>query len=127
MTEAEDPGPAMARLRAQANQSLRDLVAKGVLIRPSALQNEHMIAGLFQIEIDDETYIPEFFVNGCYVQSDLGAVSKALGDLPGSTKLHFFLNRCGSLAGETPLAAVVDGHRRQVLDAAKAFREGWGG
>ena len=62
MTEAEDHRSTMARLRAQANQSLRDLVAEGVLIRPDALQNEHTIAGLFQIEVDGETFIPAFFL-----------------------------------------------------------------
>lgn len=125
----------MAKLREQANQGLRKLVDEGVLMGRSAFQNERTISRqalskaqqerrLFHVEVDGERYFPSFFVDSRYDRAKLETVSKALGDLPGATKLHFFLRKRGSLAGATPLEAIASGSYQQVLNAAEALRIG---
>ena len=129
------PGTTMAKLRDQANQGLRKLVNEGVLIGRGTFQNERTITRqalskaqqerrLFHVEIDGEKYFPSFFVDSRYDRTKLEAVSKALGDLPGATKLHFFLHQRGSLAGATPLEAIASGEYQKVLNAAEALRIG---
>jgi hypothetical protein len=128
-------GTTMAKLRDQANQGLRKLVNEGVLIGRGTFQNERTITRqalskaqqerrLFHVEIDGEKYFPSFFVDSRYDRTKLEAVSKALGDLPGATKLHFFLHQRGSLAGATPLEAIASGEYQKVLNAAEALRIG---
>lgn len=125
----------MAKLREQANQGLRKLVDEGVLMGRSAFQNERTISRqalskaqqerrLFHVEVDGERYFPSFFVDSRYDRAKLETVSKALGDLPGATKLHFFLHKRGSLAGATPLEAIASGGYQKVLNAAEALRIG---
>lgn len=134
-TKALAAPTAMARLREQANQGLKTLVEEGTLVSRSAFQDERTITRqalskaqqerrLFHVEIEGEKYFPSFFLDSCYDRSKLEAVSKALGDLPGTTKLHFFLNRRGSLAGVTPLEAVAGGDYQKVLNAAVALHAG---
>jgi hypothetical protein len=125
----------MAKLRAQANQGLRKLVEEGVLMGRGAFQDERTITRqalskaqqerrLFHVEVDGEKYFPSFFVDSRYDRAKLEAVSKALGELPGATKLHFFLHKRGSLAGTTPLEAIASGNYQKVLNAAEALRIG---
>lgn len=125
----------MAKLREQANQGLRKLVGEGVLMSRGAFQDERAITRqalskaqqerrLFHVEVDGEKYFPSFFVDSRYDRAKLEAVSKALGELPGATKLHFFLHKRGSLAGATPLEAITSGNYQKVLNAAEALRIG---
>ena len=90
----------MAKLREQANQGLRKFVDEGVLMVRSAFQDERTITRqalskaqqerrLFHVEVDGAKYFPSFFVDSRYDRAKLESVSKALGDLPGATKLHF--------------------------------------
>jgi hypothetical protein len=50
-------------------------------------------------------------------------VSKALSDLPGGSKLQFFMTPKGSLSGQTPLDAIANGHLAAVRNAARGFVE----
>lgn len=128
-------GTTMAKLRDQANQGLRKLVNEGVLIGRGTFQDERTITRqalskaqqerrLFHVEVDGEKYFPSFFVGGRYDRTKLESVSKAMGDLPGATKLHFFLHKRGSLGGATPLEAISSGEYQKVLNAAEALRIG---
>jgi len=128
-------GTTMAKLREQANQGLRKFVNEGILIGRGAFQDERTITRqalskaqqerrLFHVEVDGEKYFPSFFVDSRYDRAKLESVSKALGDLPGATKLHFFLHKRGSLAGATPLEAIARGDYQKVLSAAEALRIG---
>lgn len=128
-------GATMAKLREQANQGLRKFVNEGVLMGRGAFQEERTITRqalskaqqerrLFHVEVDGEKYFPSFFVDSRYDRAKLESVSKALGDLPGATKLHFFLHKRGSLAGATPLEAIARGDYQKVLNAAEALRIG---
>jgi len=57
-------------------------------------------------------------------RAQLEKVSKVLGDLPGASKLHFFLSGWGSLAGKTPLEAIAAGQLDRVLNTAHGFVQG---
>jgi hypothetical protein len=125
----------MAKLREQANQGLKQLVEEGTLMSRSAFQDERTVTRqalskaqqeqrLFHVEVEGEKYFPSFFLDSRYDRAKLEAVSKALGDLPGATKLHFFLHKRGSLAGVTPLEAVAGGDYQKVLNAAVALHAG---
>jgi len=135
LKETAAAGSTVATLREQANQGLRKLVKEGVLTNRSAFQKERAITRqalskaqqerrLFHVEVDGERYFPSFFLDSSYDRTKLEAVSKALGDLPGATKLHFFLQKRASLAGSTPLEAIAGGNYQKVLNAAEALRIG---
>ena len=54
---------------------------------------------------------------------DTVIVTKLLGDLPGSSKLQFFLTLKGSLGGDTPLQAMAAGRVAKVKDVAADFAD----
>jgi hypothetical protein len=135
LQETAAAGSTMAALREQANQGLRKLIKEGLLMDRSDFQAERAITRqalskaqqerrLFHVEVDGERYFPSFFLDSSYDRTKLEAVSKVLGDLPGATKLHFFLQQRASLAGSTPLEAIASGNYQQVLSAAEALRTG---
>jgi len=66
---------------------------------------------------------PAFFADPAYDRGTLERVCQALGDLPGSSKLHFFTSPRESLSGASPLRALAKGKVDAVLDLANAFRE----
>lgn len=79
---------------------------------------------VFSVRHKAQRYFPAFFADPAYDRRHLEAVSQALGDLPGGSKLQFFLTRKGSLAGATPLQALAGGRVAKVMDVAAAFAEG---
>ncbi len=91
----------------------------------SALQLDRALRTrrLFAVNVDDEDYIPQFFLDGRYDRGQLQAVCKALGELPGGSKLQFFMTPKGSLNGKTPLEALVDRKVELVRRAAHGFAE----
>lgn len=68
-------------------------------------------------------YFPAFYGDSAYERSHLETVSKILGDLPGGSKLQFFLTPKRSLDGQTPLQALAAGRLSKVKDVASAFAE----
>ena len=78
---------------------------------------------VFYIDFKGERYFPAFYADPAYQRSQVEAVTKVLGDLPGGAKLQFFLNRKGSLGGATPLEALADGKLQKVKDIAAAFAD----
>lgn len=78
---------------------------------------------IFYMEFRAERYFPAFYADPAYQRSHLEAVSKILGELPGGSKLQFFLSRKGSLNGKTPLQALAGGALAQVKRVAGAFAE----
>jgi hypothetical protein len=77
----------------------------------------------FYLEFRAERYFPAFYADPAYQRSHLEAVTKILGDLPGGSKLQFFLTRKGSLNGNTPLEALAAGDLSKVKSVAMAFAE----
>jgi hypothetical protein len=78
---------------------------------------------VFFIEHRAQRYFPTFYANPAYQRSHLEAVTKILGDLPGGSKLQFFLTRKGSLGGKTSLEALATGDLAKVKRVAEAFAE----
>ncbi|WP_353405471.1 HTH domain-containing protein [Duganella hordei] len=66
---------------------------------------------------------PAFFADDRVDRRQLQAVSKELESLAGSSKWQFFTNPRLSLGKSTPIEALRKGKFREVLAAAKAFRE----
>ena len=78
---------------------------------------------VFFMEHQAGRYFPTFYADPAYQRSHLEAVTRILGDLPGGSKLQFFLTRKGSLGGKTPLEVLASGGLAKVKSAAMAFAE----
>jgi hypothetical protein len=78
---------------------------------------------VFYVEVDGLRYIPSFFLDARLERRQLEGVSKALGELPGPSKLQFFTTKKASLSGKTPLDALADGQYSLVRTAAQGFAE----
>ncbi|MBT2336448.1 hypothetical protein J7E49_21360 [Variovorax paradoxus] len=78
---------------------------------------------VFYLTHKSERYFPAFYGDSAYERSHLEAVSKILGDLPGGSKLQFFLTPKRSLDGQTPLQGLAAGRFAKVKDLASAFAE----
>lgn len=78
---------------------------------------------VFYLDHKAERYFPAFYGDAAYDRKHLAGVTKALGDLPGGSKLQFFLTHKGSLGGATPLQALASGRFAKVKDVAAAFAE----
>ncbi|UVW30730.1 hypothetical protein [Massilia sp. H6] len=80
---------------------------------------------IFALKGESGKYLyPAFFADPAYDRTTLERVCQALGDLPGSSKLHFFTSPRYSLRGLSPLEALAKGRVDAVIDQANAFCEG---
>jgi hypothetical protein len=90
-------------LREEARASQKKLIQDGTLNEASKFLNEwgftkqalskaQTARRVFSLEIEGEKYYPAFFVDPHHDRVKLEKVSKVLGDLPGASKLHFFLS-----------------------------------
>lgn len=66
---------------------------------------------------------PAFYAEGQVSRRDLEAVTRALGEIPASSKWQFFTNPRASLDGLTPLEALQRGQRQAVMVSAAGFVE----
>jgi hypothetical protein len=115
--------------------STEAMINKGQLLTPVEFQNLMGWATrqavwkaaesnrVFYLTYKAERYFPAFYGDPSYDRKHLEAVTKVLGDLPGGSKLQFFLTRKGSLGGDTPLQALAAGRFAKVKDVAAAFAE----
>ncbi|WP_156909327.1 hypothetical protein [Ottowia thiooxydans] len=111
------------------------MINKGQLLTPVEFQNLMGWASrqavwkaaeghrVFYLTHKAERYFPAFYGDSRYDRKHLEAVTKVLGELPGGSKLQFFLTRKGSLGGDTPLQALAAGRVAKVKDVAAAFAE----
>lgn len=76
---------------------------------------------VFFVESRGTRYYPAFFADPRYERRHLEAISRLLGDLPGSAKLQFFMAPKASLGGATPLDALLRGRYAVVREAAEAY------
>jgi hypothetical protein len=120
--------------RHKAVKNLQRLVREGTLIKAGelmeqlgwtrqALSKARKARRVFSVEIKGELYYPAFFADPQYERRQLEAVSKALGDLPGTSRLQFMLTPKGSLGSLTPLEALAKGKVADVKIAAEGFVE----
>ena len=121
-------------LRQNAEQSMAAMVRDGALIAPAAfaqamsftrqaLSKALKANRVFYVEVAGERHYPDFFLDHRYQRRQIERVSQALGDLPGPSKLQFFLNPKASLEGLSPLEALAHGKYSQVHTAAEGFAE----
>lgn len=121
-------------MRKESLDNLECLVQKGSLINSSEFLNQLSMTRqalckarksgrIFSVEIKGETYYPAFFTDPKYDRRQLEAVSKILGDLPGTSKLQFMLTPKGSLNSLTPLEALAKGRVAAVKISAEGFVE----
>lgn len=69
---------------------------------------------------DGADFYPAFFACSLADRRALGAVSKALGPIPGRSKFHFFTSSSIMLS-MTPLEALAGGRMKLVMRAAAGF------
>jgi hypothetical protein len=113
---------------------LAELVERGELLEPAqfadrlswtrqALSKALTARRVFFVEVQGARYYPAFFADTRYERRHLEAVSRALGDLPGATKLMFLTTPKGSLGGLTSLQALAKGKPADVMRAAEGFAQ----
>ncbi len=78
---------------------------------------------VFYVEVAGQRVYPDFYLDTRLERRQLERVSKALGELPGASKLQFFLTKKSLLEGRTPLEALARGKFSRVLTAAQRFAE----
>ena len=121
-----------AKMRQRDVASIESLIRKGTLINSDnfmkslgwtrqALSKARKARRVFSVELKGNTYYPAFFSDPQYERRQLETVSKALGDLPGASKLQFMLTPKGSLGSLPPLQALVKGKVDNVKIAAEGF------
>ncbi|MFK7967032.1 MAG: hypothetical protein AB8C46_23995 [Burkholderiaceae bacterium] len=82
--------------------------------------NEHRV---FYVSRGSKRLYPTFFVSTTYDTAQVQATSRALGGLPGESKMLFFTAPKLSLNQESPLQLLAKGQLEPVLKAAHAFAE----
>ena len=108
--------------------AIRELVPSGEFIERlnvtrQALSKAVAAQRLFFVEIGGDRYFPAFFLDLTYDRHQLEQISKALGELPGASKLQFFRGKKMSLGGLSPLTALAKGKFSEVRNAAAGFAE----
>ena len=78
---------------------------------------------VFFLEARGDRYFPAFFTDPRHERRHLEAVSRMLGDVPGSGKWIFFTTPKGSLSGLTPIQALDNGQLGAVKAAAERFTQ----
>lgn len=131
----EPDGPLVSRKQRDiAGEAMRKLIRSGFLVDPATFVERRKVTRqalskalkahrVFHVEVDAQRYLPDFFLDPRYEREQLEGVSKALGELPGASKLQFFMTRKASLDGRTPLDALAAGGYSRVLVAAQGFAE----
>lgn len=115
--------------------SAQAMVRKGQLVTPvefqeligwttrQAVSKAAQSHRIFSMRHKAERCFPAFYADPAYDRRHLEAVSKVLGDLPGGSKLQFFLTRKAFLGGLTPLQALAAGRVVKVKEVAAAFAQ----
>jgi hypothetical protein len=120
--------------RRKGEETFRKMVREGVLLEPAAvaarlgwtrqaLSKALAARRVYFVEMDGVRYYPAFFADSRYERRHVEALSKALGELPGSTKLHFMTTPKAPLSGLSPLQALAQGQFAAAKVAAEGFAQ----
>lgn len=120
--------------RNDAEETMRKMVQSRALVDSTSFTQKRNVTRqalskalkahrVFYVEVEGQRYFPDFFLDPRYERRQVEDVSKALGELPGASKLQFFTTKKASLEGETPLAALAAGRFSRVRTAAQGFVE----
>lgn len=134
LLEAESPLSSWASFAQGARRSTKRLVGCNLLLTSAqfieslswtrqALSKALAANRVFFVEWCGSRYYPSFLADPTYQRSQLEAVAKRLGELPGRSKLQFFLTPKVSLGGLTPLSALAKGQFSAVKASAGGFAE----
>ena len=132
--ETHETSREVASRERQGSQHLQKMARDKALLEPSeladrlawtrqALSKALKAHRVFFVETQGTRYYPAFYADSRYQRSHIEGVSKILGELPGTSKLQFFLTPKGSLGGKTPLDALADGQYSSVKVAAEGFAQ----
>ena len=121
--EREKAGQAMQRLADEGQLITPAAFAEGLQFSRQALSKALKARRVFYVDVQGRRHFPAFFLDPRYERRQLEDVCRALGELPGASKLQFFLTRKASLQGATPLEALVNGQFTRVRVAAAGFAE----
>jgi hypothetical protein len=113
--------PTPARLVASAKLLHKSHFCAAIGFTPQRVNKEIAAQRLFTVDIEDERYLPAFFLVEQIRRKDLAKVVRTLGDLAGWDKWSFFTTPNCALDSLTPLQALFYGDRKQVLRAAVEF------
>jgi hypothetical protein len=128
-------GPKVPRRSQRGLQAVNRMIAGGELLEetsfrqrlgwsPDVLAKAVVAHRVCFIEHQAARFYPAFYADASYDRRQLHAVTKRLGDLPGGSKLKFFMKRRESLADRTPLEALMEGEFAAVKAAAEAWATG---
>lgn len=132
---ADNDGRLVSRVEREKTESLMTrMVGDGALVDSAAFVDRLKVSRqalskalkahrVFYVEVSGQRFYPDFFLDKRYERRQVELVSKALGELPGASKLQFFLGKKASLEGKTPLDALARGHFSRVRIAAQGFAE----
>lgn len=121
--EREKAGQAMQRLVDEGQLVSPTALAEGLKFSRQALSKALKAHRIFYVDVQGRRHFPAFFLDSRYERRQLEDVCRALGELPGASKLQFFLTRKASLQGVTPLEALAQGEFTRVRTAAQGFAE----
>ncbi|MCA0242118.1 MAG: hypothetical protein LCI02_14800 [Proteobacteria bacterium] len=126
LVSARERDAAVAAMKRMVDE--QELVASADFVQRRHITRQALSKALkahrvFSVEVEGRRYLPHFFLDSRLERRQVEAVSQALGELPGASKLQFFTTRKGSLAGKTPLEALADGQYSRVRVAAQGFAE----
>lgn len=122
----------MSKMRRASEAALLSRIERGELVTKNELitrlegnrrwVSDALKAGrVFSIQAATGTdYFPSFFADRSYDRRVLGRVAKALSNLPGQSRYHFFTSKSFTL-GMTPLQALGEGRVKDVLVCASGF------
>jgi hypothetical protein len=130
----DSAGRSFAAERERATSAMAKMIEAGALIDSTtfverlnfsrqALSKALKAHRVFFVEVAGQRLYPDFFLDVRLQRRDVELVSKALGELPGASKLQFFLTKKASLNGQTPLEALARGQFSRVHVAAQGFAE----
>jgi hypothetical protein len=120
--------------RARAAALMAKMVTDGLLVDPAAFVERLKVTRqalskalkshrVFYLEVGGERLYPDFFLDQRLERRQVELVSQSLGELPGASKLQFFMTKKASLEGQTPLEALARGQFSRVRMAAQGFAE----
>lgn len=129
-----DAGLVSRAERQKAESLMAKMVNQGALLDSTAFAERLKVSRqalskalkahrIFYVEVAGQRFYPDFYLDTRLERRQLEQVSKALGELPGASKLQFFLTRKASLEGRTPLEALGRGQFSRVRTEAQGFSE----
>jgi hypothetical protein len=121
--ERDKAGQAMQRLADEGQLVAPAAFAEGLNFSRQALSKALKARRVFYVDVQGRRHFPAFFLDPRFERRQLEDVCRALGELPGASKLQFFLTRKASLQGATPLEALAAGQFARVRVAAQGFAE----